>query len=148
MEEMIWRNVKRQIHESGGNIYMRWRKVKNSVNHSKFLRTLKGALDQAANMAGISLLNCVLNEESVALKPKGFSKMSGAHCCVQGKVVLAPLMEFETSTTKNLFVWMEATVSSLKVANRDDGSTKHTTHLITSFSVRGTSAIIWTSSSP
>ncbi|XP_065616154.1 uncharacterized protein LOC136061784 isoform X5 [Quercus suber] len=28
---------------------------------------------------------------------------SGAHCCVQGKLVLAPLMEFETSTTKNLF---------------------------------------------
>nr|POE84456.1 hypothetical protein CFP56_40776 [Quercus suber] len=162
---------------------------------------------------------------------------SGAHCCVQGKLVLAPLMEFETSTTKNLFVWMEATVSSLnrlvklsineelvtkalsfhmpckskfskamrtyiflaaievkincrkripevlnfpplptsgyidenayvlgsyefysafreqlfwinRVANRDDGSTKHTTHLITSFSARGMSAIIWTSSSP
>jgi len=35
------------IHKSGDNIYLCWRKVKNSV----------GALDQAANMAGISLLN-------------------------------------------------------------------------------------------
>uniref|UniRef100_A0A7N2M525 Disease resistance protein RGA3 n=1 Tax=Quercus lobata TaxID=97700 RepID=A0A7N2M525_QUELO len=31
--------------------------VKNLVNHSKFLRTLKGGLDQATNTAGISLLN-------------------------------------------------------------------------------------------
>nr|POE95063.1 hypothetical protein CFP56_15126 [Quercus suber] len=45
----------------------------------------------------------------VALKPKGFSKMFslfvlfGAYCCVQGKIVHASLMAFETSTTKNLF---------------------------------------------
>nr|POE95062.1 hypothetical protein CFP56_15126 [Quercus suber] len=56
----------------------------------------------------------------VALKPKGFSKMFslfvlfGAYCCVQGKIVHASLMAFETSTTKNLFMWMEVTVSSLK----------------------------------
>ncbi|KAF3956781.1 hypothetical protein CMV_018133 [Castanea mollissima] len=40
--------------------------------------------------------------------------LSGAHCCVQGEIVHAPLMAFETSTTKNLFVWMEVIVSSLK----------------------------------
>ncbi|KAF3963071.1 hypothetical protein CMV_012494 [Castanea mollissima] len=31
--------------------------VKNSMNHSKFLRTLKEGLDRATNTAGISLLN-------------------------------------------------------------------------------------------
>ncbi|KAK7838013.1 hypothetical protein CFP56_020365 [Quercus suber] len=67
--EQRLRSTNVDIHKSGDNIYLCWRKVKNSV--------------------------------------------SGAHCCVQGKLVLAPLMEFETSTTKNLFVWMEATVSSL-----------------------------------
>ncbi|KAF3952317.1 hypothetical protein CMV_022108 [Castanea mollissima] len=65
-------------------------------------------------------LTPLATQRIVALKPKGFSKMfslfvlSGAHCCVQGKIVHAPLMAFETSTTKNLFVWMEVIVSSLK----------------------------------